>query len=427
MYQDNFWMILILLMFTSMFIWKISRSISSPIEDLIKNINSMPKDNWKGISTNAHSDELLTLVESLNKMGLDSNHNLKRIEKDAEEQETIFRNMQEGIIALDKSDKIIKINDSALKMFNCQSSNPRGKSIEGLVRNQDFIKLLSDVKNEEQAIVVDINILDKIPKIIQINANCITDKSNNFSGSLFVLADITQVKKLESMKRDFVSNVSHELKTPLTSIKGYIETLLYSENLDSELTEKFLNKINKNSNRLQSIIEDLLILSKVEQKGLGNEELEKVRLIEILNHIVEECQQKQLSVDSLKIECDKEIQIKVHRSLFTQALLNLLDNAYKYSDSIPEISILVEASDSSVAISISDRGQGIEEQHLPHLLERFYRVDKARSRDKGGTGLGLSIVKHIIQAHKGKVEIQSQIGKGSTFKVIIPKNNLTQS
>jgi len=426
MYKDNLWVIIILLIFTSVLTWTFSKSISSPIEEIIVDINSMPKDEWTGISTTANSNELCSLVDSLNNMGVASNRSLKLIEKEAKEQEAIFRNMQEGIIALDKFDKIIKINDAALKMFCCETKRARDKGIDELVRNYDFMNLLNRLKNKGESIVEDIVIPDELPKIIQVKANVISGQSNEFFGSLFVLADITQFRMLETMRRDFVSNVSHELKTPLTSIKGYVETLLYSRNVDPELNEKFLKKLNKNADRLQSIIEDLLLLSKVEQDGLKKDELEDVKIYDIVNHIVDICQQKKLPVEKLKIICEADISIKAHQSLLSQALFNLLDNAYKYSDSNPEIRIQVLDSKDAVRIAINDSGPGIEESHIPHLLERFYRVDKARSRDKGGTGLGLSIVKHIVQAHHGHMEISSQIGVGSTFTIILPKTNLTE-
>ena len=228
-----------------------------------------------------------------------------------------------------------------------------------------------------------------------------------------------QLNKLEQIRRDFVANVSHELKTPITSIKGFAETLLAGAKETPEDLERFLEIISKQSERLAAIVEDLLTIARLEGERLDElllpteEELYNV----IANAIsVLEVRAKRKSI-SIEIECDQDLLVKIDRHLVEQALINLVDNAIKYSGEGSTIWLKVFKEAREVRVDVIDQGLGIPAEHLPRLFERFYRVDKARSRSLGGTGLGLSIVKHIAVVHKGQVSVQSVLGKGSTFSI----------
>ena len=235
---------------------------------------------------------------------------------------------------------------------------------------------------------------------------------------------------MENIRRDFVANVSHELRTPITSIKGFVETLMDGALEDKENATRFLEIIRRQANRLDAIIEDLLTLSRLEKvaEEPTREPLAPDSVSGLLAAAIEMCQH-QASDNNIPIEltCDEQLQVPMNAPLLEQAVVNLLDNAIKYSD--PGATIHVEATreGEEVAIRVKDEGCGIEARYLPRLFERFYRVDKARSRELGGTGLGLAIVKHITVVHGGTVEVQSTVGQGSTFTIRLPGGGLTDS
>ena len=242
-------------------------------------------------------------------------------------------------------------------------------------------------------------------------------------GALIVLNDVTRIRRLENVRREFVANVSHEIKTPITAIKGFVETLRDGAVGNPEDAERFLGIIENHAERLEAIIEDLLSLSRIEREA----ERGKIALVEgqvqdVVQMAVQVCEMSARAKE-IKIECscDKDIASKINGPLLEQAMVNLLDNAIKYS--AKGSTIWVEASQTAedIEIDVRDQGCGIEKEHLPRLFERFYRVDKARSRQLGGTGLGLAIVKHITQAHGGQVSVESIPGKGSTFSIRLPR------
>ena len=221
------------------------------------------------------------------------------------------------------------------------------------------------------------------------------------------------------MRKDFVANVSHELRTPITLIQGFVETLK-EDGIHSQDAEKFLDIINTHSKRLIRIIEDLLTLSKLEQDQDLDKKIENLYIIlnTSINHCLPKAEKKKIDI---VLQCSKDIEINANAPLLEQAVINLIDNAIKFSPENKRIYIEVHSSFKEWGISVRDEGTGIDAEYLPFLFQRFYRVDKARSRNLGGTGLGLSIVKHIAKAHHGHVNVESQIGKGSTFWIYLPK------
>jgi two-component system phosphate regulon sensor histidine kinase PhoR len=253
------------------------------------------------------------------------------------------------------------------------------------------------------------------------------DGSGRNIGVLVVMNDVTRLRRLENIRRDFVANVSHELKTPITSIKGYVETLLDGAIDNKEDAARFLGIVVKQTNQLYAIIEDLLSLSRIEKQSEDGEVALSIgNLHQILAEAVQTCQMKASEKNiRISINCPEKLQINMNATLLEQAVVNLVVNAIKYSDAGSEVIVAAEEKTqddgtSRVVISVRDFGIGIAKKHLPRLFERFYRSDKARSRKLGGTGLGLSIVKHIAQAHGGDVSVQSQEGQGSTFFISLP-------
>ena len=232
-----------------------------------------------------------------------------------------------------------------------------------------------------------------------------------------------ELSRLEQMRRDFVANVSHELKTPITSIKGFTETLLDGAMHEPEEAKRFLEIVSSQADRLGVIIEDLLALSRLETENLKDLlRVQSVRAIDLVKSAVEVCAARAANKGiSLRVQCPPEATFNVDRSLLVQALVNLVDNAIKYSEPNKNVTVVVSQDDGELKISVRDEGVGIAHEHLSRVFERFYRVDKARSRNVGGTGLGLAIVKHIASVHSGKVSVESVIGQGSNFTVHLPR------
>lgn len=257
-------------------------------------------------------------------------------------------------------------------------------------------------------------------RILQVRGTMLPDSHERGFGAVFVLNDVTRLRRLENMRRDFAANVSHELKTPITSIKGFIETILDGASMDD--ARRFMDIIARQADRLDAIIDDLLALSRIEKEAEASDiVLAPSRLKEILLGAANDCQlradERRIKVE---IRCLDEINARVNALLLQQAVRNLLENAVKYSDDGGEIHVIGERTTEEVRVSVVDFGCGIAPEHHARLFERFYRVDKARSRKLGGTGLGLAIVKHIVLAHRGRVTVESAPGKGSKFTIHLP-------
>jgi two-component system phosphate regulon sensor histidine kinase PhoR len=263
-------------------------------------------------------------------------------------------------------------------------------------------------------------------RFLQAQAAPLSDAAGQRIGVLIVMHDVTRLRRLEVIRRDFVANVSHEIKTPITAIKGAVETLddaVDDLGLDDS-ARRFLGIIARQADRLHNIVEDLLSLARIEQETERDRiALERVDLNEVARAAVSACM-LQADAKQIKVELRRadSAEVMANAQLLEQAVINLLDNAIKYSPSGTRVSIACAApdDDAGAQVIVSDQGVGIDSDHLPRLFERFYRTDKARSRAQGGTGLGLAIVKHIAQAHGGTVSVESQVGRGSTFRIHLP-------
>ena len=304
----------------------------------------------------------------------------------------------------------------------------RSGSVYETVRNAEFHQVIQQTLDEGTAVTGEMHLSGaehangEGDHTIQLQSALLRDDEGRRIGLVMVLHDVTQLRRLESVRQDFVGNVSHEVKTPVSAIKAAVETLVEMPVAQDEDAQRFLQIVNRQSDRLAAIVDDLLSLARIEQVGDGGlQDTRSVALWAVISAANETCQPgaeaKNIHVHT---ECDRELQVQVSEQLLTQAIVNLVDNAVKYSD--PDTSILVhcEIIDGEVVISVTDQGRGIEPKHLPRVFERFYRTDKARSRDLGGTGLGLSIVKHIAEAHGGRVSVDSSPGSGSTFRIHLP-------
>lgn len=403
----------------------VSRKLSRPLEELRFAAQRFAGGELDRRVSVSGSEETASLGTAMNLMAVQLDDRIRTVTSQRNLQEAILSSMSEGVIAVDTDQRIIDLNSAAADMIGVQGMEARGKTIQEVMRSSELRRLVSDALSGSGSVEGDIVFHHDREKYVQGHGTVLRDASGNDIGVLIVLNDITRLKRLENVRRDFVANVSHELKTPITSIKGFVETLQDSsfENLDE--VRRFLDIISSHTDRLDSIIEDLLSLSRLEQTS-DNADLQRelVPLRDILNAGARACELQSSSRGiRIVVDCNDDIECSVNRALIEQAVVNLIDNAIKYSKDDTEVKVSGEESDAEVTITVRDRGMGIAKEHLPRIFERFYRVDRGRSRKLGSTGLGLAITKHIALVHGGRVSVDSTPGQGSTFSIYLPRRN----
>lgn len=336
------------------------------------------------------------------------------------QQQAVLGSMIEGVVAIDARQRVLGINRAAADLLDVNLERIIGRPLQEVIRNPDlrrFALLAIDCREPVEDDLVLHGIRDRT---IRLRGTALRDATGE-GGAVIVLNDVTDMQRLENVRRDFVANVSHELKTPVASIKGFVETLLDGAADDPADNRRFLEIVARQADRLAAIIEDLLALSRIEQsEGSGSLPMEPRPLLTILEAAAEDCRPRAIERSiQLDVACPPDLTATVNGPLLEQAVINLVDNAIKYSE--PGKTVWLSATrEGGGLIRVRDEGCGIAAEHLPRLFERFYRVDKARSRQQGGTGLGLAIVKHIVQAHGGTVGVESTPGVGTTFTLRLP-------
>jgi len=337
------------------------------------------------------------------------------------EQQTIFNSMSEGVLILDQAGRVQLLNRSLQKFFNLKS-DVRGQSIMETFRLQELAEITRRLPQERIVQGHELELPGVDDRWLEVNAAAVFDRSGTQHGSILVFHDLTRLKQLESTRREFVANVSHELRTPLSLIKGFVETLLDGAKNDPDLTTRFLRTIEKHTDRLTYLIEDLLTISRLES-GQIVMNLHQVDLREEVSHVIDDLQARAADKNaSLRNEFPPDLQARADTDRLQQVLFNLVENAIKYGRTDGTVTIGGHpGADGKVELWVKDDGPGIPPEARERIFERFYRVDRARSRETGGTGLGLSIVKHIVQAHGGEVCVKSELGHGSTFSFTLPK------
>ena len=423
--------VLFIALFTGLFQ---TRKVTKSIEEIAEFSKEVAEGNLKKRLFLKNRDELGQLGKNIIDMADELHTKLIQSEEEKRKIAAIIRNMSDGLILTDTKGRIIMSNDAVSKLFGI-SSGIDGKTLMEAFRRTEFMELTDMVAEGNQKVSREIEVTHPKELHLMVTASPFSShaKAEELSGVVFTFHDITRLKKLEEVRKDFVANVSHEIKTPITAIKGFAETLLEGALDDRESACKFLETIKSNSERLNSLVNDLLTLSRIE---LGDITIEKAEVNpdEVIETVFTTLKDKSSSKGLyLKKEISPDVrQIRADRDRLIQILINLVDNGIKYTDK-GGVTIKIQNAKQSadlpliaqpsplVEILVEDTGIGIPKKHLSRLGERFYRVDRARSRDLGGTGLGLAIVKHLVKAHGWNMEIQSSEGTGTKIRLILPK------
>lgn len=408
--------------FVTVFSIIIVRRLTRPIEQMRINAAQIAAGNMNVKLPIPAGGSIRELALSMNDMAEQLKFRIDQITNEKNERDAMFASMTEGVIAVDLKGIIQDINPAAYKIFDLPA-NAIGLSFYGVVRNPELHAFLEQIIKEKKPIESEFTFYGTMERHIRIKGTVIRVDGDHVSAVLIVLSDFTRIKKLENFRRDFIADVSHEIKTPLTALKGAVETLQEGAINEPASAAKFMDIISRHSDRLNALVSDILSLSELERKTSSDEmDFDVIRIAGPVTGAIELCKDRATAKNiTLTItEPAGEFKVKGDSQLLEQAVINLIDNAIKYNLSGTKIQISVVASGNDILISVSDDGSGIAPEHLPRLFERFYRVDKARSRKLGGTGLGLAIVKHIVQLHKGSAEVQSSPSHGSTFTIRLP-------
>ena len=401
----------------------IARRFVKPLEELSHDAAWFARGDLGHRLSTADSAEVGGLAATFNQMAADLEDKFNTVMRQRNELDAILSSMVEGVLAIDGDERLLRMNAAAARLLGVDAARVEGRSLPEIVRSIDLHKLVAAVISTQQPVEGEVVLRDRQPRFLHVNGTVLHDAPEGRSGALLVIHDVSDLKRLESIRRDFVANVSHELKTPVTSIQGYVETLLDGAMNDTEQRERFLGIVAKHTERLHAILEDLLTLARVEQEGEKPQNvLANGPLRGVLEAAIADCgakaEEKNMQV---ALTCPAELTASISASLLEQAVVNLIENAIAYSPPGQTVEVSGLAGEREIEIRVSDHGCGISREHLSRIFERFYRVDKSRSRDSGGTGLGLAIVKHIVQLHGGRTAVESILAEGSVFSIFLPK------
>ncbi len=403
--------------------WWLSRQLSRPLELMTSGAQRFSRGELTTPLEVTGSEETGRLAAAMNRMAVELAERIEREVAQRSEIEAILGCMSEGIVAVDNEERVIRLNLAAAELFGVSARQTPGRPIQELIRQAELQRFIRQALAQQEPLERELEMHGPEKRYLHVMATPLTGNAAERIGVLIVLHDLTRLRQLESLRRDFVANVSHELKTPITAIHAAVETLLDDVAAD-ETTERFLQIIFKQNRRLNALVEDLLDLSRIEQGvNEGRWELSSELLLPVLDGARLACESMlNRQQVKLKLHCSANLCARICPALLEQAIINLLTNAIKYSET--NARVVIEAADlgKTVSIRVQDFGCGIDPVHLPRLFERFYRVDSARSRQLGGTGLGLAIVKHVVQAHRGEVRVTSKPGEGSSFALLLPKS-----
>ncbi|ADO77900.1 two-component system histidine kinase PnpS [Halanaerobium praevalens] len=405
----------ILALITIILAWRLTKSIVKPLETVTSTAAKISKgDLSQRIPVRRYTSEIEKLAKMFNFMAAELEDKITEVSQEKNRIEAILASMLDGVIAVNAEGEVTLINPAARRIFNIEAEKIRGKTLISSLFSHRIDMYLQRAFDKKEVISREIKYKNPEQKIIQATFIPLLAADKKLNGGVIVLTDITELRKLETVRNDFVANVSHELRTPLTSIIGYLDTLLESDIEDQDTRERFLQIIKEETDRLSNLINDLLNLSKIESQifKLEADNFEKI-VKKVVNLLSQKAKKQKLE---LNLEIDNNLPlVYMVREQIKQVLINLIDNAIKYTAEGGKVEVKVKQEKDKIYFSVQDNGMGIPQADQERIFERFYRVDKARSRALGGTGIGLSIVRNIIKQHGSEIQLKSREGVGSEF------------
>ncbi|HLS23255.1 MAG TPA: ATP-binding protein [Pseudogracilibacillus sp.] len=394
-----------------------------PLNKVSETMDKLLEGNYHARISGTPKGAVRELSEKINQLARNLSELTIQEQIQAKQLSTVIENSESGLVLIDEKGYIHLVNRKFISMFGKSTKDYIGYLYYDVLENEQIHHTVQKIFLQEEHVkeLFSSKSSTELPNYYEIVGAPIFNERNLLKGAVLVIYDITEFKQLEVMRKDFVANVSHELKTPITSIRGFAETLLDGAHKDEDAREHFLQIIFKESKRIQLLIDDLLILSKIEkdEPKLTIETFYVAQLMEELLPLF--TQRAEQGAITLHMSIDETAQLEADKDKVKQILLNVFMNAINYTPAGGKVYITVKENADDVLLEIEDTGIGIEKEALPRIFERFYRVDKDRSRETGGTGLGLAIVKHIVEAHRGKIDVKSEIGEGSIFSIYLPK------
>lgn len=398
----------------------LSNRITGPIKKISSASRAIAEGNFTPSLEVAGEDELAALADNIKQMGRVLSKKIEQVIWEKNKLETVVLSMSSGVVLTDRELKIELINPAAEKMFDLDRDQAVGMPLQKAVRYHNLYENLKAVYEEGESKMIELNIYYPRRAVLETYLLPVSGADGNIIGALLLFHEVTHLRSIEKMRSDFVANVSHELRTPLTTLRGYTETIL-DEDLSREELVNFLQIIDKETKRLSGLLDDLLDLAQIEnEKGFVKKDPVNLQamLSEALRRAQEQAEQKEIIVDT----CfpDTAIYVSGNYEWLSQAVVNILENSIRHGHTRGVINVDLITDGRTATVEIKDNGPGIPEADLPYVFERFYRVDKARSRKSGGTGLGLSIVKHIMEAHGASCELVSGAGEGTVFRFSLP-------
>lgn len=406
---------------------RLAKTLSKPIEEMIDVSKQLNQNNYNARVRSKPRGQLGELAHAINTLAANLKFQLDKVAENEQQLSGVMENMASGVLLIDQQGTILLANPAIADILDATVDDLIQKHVKEVARNSDLIQLVEECYESKKQVRKDIHFYFPNTRIIDAHLAPYVHRNGQFKGIIAVLHDVTEVRRLERMRSEFVANVSHELKTPVTSVKGFAETLLDGAIDDPEAARDFLEIIYKESERLDRLIKDLLYLSQIEHQQLPLQVV-KFNLNSVVHNVMEALKNQ---IENKKQQIDivnkGVVWLEGDRDKIEQIIMNLLSNAISYTPEAGKITMKLWEEKEKVYFQISDTGIGISQKDIPRIFERFYRVDKARSRSSGGTGLGLAIVKHLIESHRGMITVDSMEGVGTTFTVTLPKTQPSAS
>lgn len=425
LYRATIYAIIICFIIATFAAFIFTNVLSKPIDEVTKAAVRISEGNYNTKIYTREKYQIGKLAGAFNTMTTNLKETVESLTQRNIELEAMLTSMTGGVVAIDDSNEIIFFNKAFIDIINPINNNIKGQSLYNVLRNVAIFEAVDQVRKTNSSITMEGTLLSGNNKNIRITATPLGREDKKWFGVLIIIEDVTQIKKLERMRSDFVSNVTHELKTPLTSIRGFIDTLKNGAIKDEMVANKFIDIIDIEAERLSSLIQDILLLSEIESKN--DYDTEPVDINQSALSVIDLLEPK--LTDKIEIIFEPQANLKpftCNPGRMKQLLINLLDNAIKYTEE-GTVTLICKEELGNLMIKVRDTGIGMEKEQLSRIFERFYRVDKGRARKQGGTGLGLSIVKHIVELYNGTIHVESQLGEGTEFVILLPYNTDNES